>query len=78
MSALRIVTARRAWTCRTINWRPDTGSLSTPRRVLDGGPVPADHTPEIQPGERHVHFEMYGEKQRMCEGCARAAGVMPA
>ncbi len=73
---IRIATARRAWECRTMNWHPEIGTVNGPRRVLDGGDVPADHTHQIAPGSRFVQFQMYGETQRMCEACARAAGVL--
>lgn len=66
--------ARRAYPCKATNW-----SIGRWRegRGWDGGRVPPDHTPEIAPGALYVQWQQYGEPQRCCEPCARAAGLLP-
>lgn len=76
MSGPRVTvhTARRAYTCRATHWSPGGWSEA---RAYDGGPIPADHRTSIRPGQRYAQWQQYGETQRCCAACARAAGLMP-
>lgn len=58
--------ARREWEC---------SSTYVHGRARDGGPLPPCHTGRIRPGEQYVQWQQHGETKRMCERCARSAGL---
>lgn len=78
---VKVSRAGRAYECRAQYWDtnlPGVGIIDRWRagRPFDGGPVPADHTASIAPGTLYVQWQRYGETQRMCEACGRAAGLI--
>lgn len=74
---VKVSTARREWPCQ-----PAVDIAGHRSRLWDNGPLPPEHDPRtgfgrIMPGEQYVQWQQWGETQRICVHCARAAGLLP-